>query len=384
MRVLQLLCQLNLDSHCGTPAHVVELSEALTRAGVDVTLVAGRGEDRGRARQIDRSGIRLVEFEYEDLASFSASLRKRSALMRGLTNALEAALPLVASEPAPVLHAHDLPHGPWIAEVIDRHARTPFLTTSHGADLEQAVGDAGYQRLLTRNRYGSHLIGVGPHLQPQLERYAKGSRVGYIPGGVDAQRAAGPTRPERGARSGLLYVGRLAPEKGVLELPEIFARVCEELPDKHLTIAGDGPLKELLTQRLAARGLDQRARMLGWLPEERVTALMHTAEVLVFPSRWPEPFARTLLKAAVAGLPTVTRDLGGNAEILGEGYPGLLPASATSADLATAVKATLGSAEKRASATESARLRATERFGWDAIASSYLDLYEECLEGCPS
>jgi glycosyltransferase involved in cell wall biosynthesis len=382
MRVVHLMCQLSMSSRCGTPTHVAELSAATAHAGSEVTVIAGRGADCHPARYLKQNDVELIEYDYRDLYSFAASLRRSRELMSGLASALVAVMGCLDRTRPTVLHVHDLVHGPWIGEVVNRHAPTPYLTTSHGADLEQSDGDPPSQRLLRSNLYGSHLIGVSSHMVAPLRTYAKGSQVGWIPGGVDIRKASRERRAS-GSPLQLLYAGRLDSEKGVLELPEILELARKLCGDVRMTVAGDGPLGDEVARLVSERALSGEVSFLGWVSQEEILALMRSADVLVCPTRWPEPFARVLLEASAAGLPVVTRDLGGNSEILGGSYGGLMAADAAPEDLARGVERLARSPSLSESMGRAARERVVRRFGWDGIAARYLDLYRECRERWP-
>lgn len=114
-----------------------------------------------------------------------------------------------------------------------------------------------------------------------------------------------------------LFVGRLSPEKGVLEL----VRAWRQLPDLPLLIAGDGPLRAQLEQ--AAEG-SHRVKLLGQLSVEKTLAHIKQARFIVFPSRWYEPFGMGLLEAAACGVPAIASRIGAIPELVADSETGLL------------------------------------------------------------
>ncbi|HUI84623.1 MAG TPA: glycosyltransferase family 4 protein [Candidatus Binatia bacterium] len=124
-----------------------------------------------------------------------------------------------------------------------------------------------------------------------------------------------------GQRSGqggyALFVGRLSPEKGALEMLEAWS----QLPEVSLRVIGDGPLY-FAAQRLACHRGD--VRMLGQMSTERTLAHIRSARFLVFPSRWYEPFGMGLLEAAACGVPAIASRIGAIPELVIEGRTGLL------------------------------------------------------------
>jgi glycogen(starch) synthase len=380
IRVLQLVTQVNLASQSGSPGHVRELSIALARAGAEVTLIAGKAPVEIDRSDLDEHGVELVEYDYVDLKTFPQSLRYPSELLFGVQNAIGAVVGCCDPTVPTVLHAHHMPHSPLVAEIVDRHVSLPYLTTTHGSDLHEGELDEPYQRLLHANRYGAYLVGLNETMMARLLRYAGRAQLARIPGGVKLEAYEfNPQSARNGSAPKLLYVGRLLEEKGALELPAILDAVLGFEPRARLTIAGDGRARAELEAEVAARGLSDRVDVLGWIPRADAAALMRRATLLLFPSRWPEPFARVLLEAAAIGLPVVTRDVGGNGEILGRGYAGIVRAEAEAAELARAVDDLVASPARCDAMARAARTHVESSYSWDSIAERYLDLFAETM-----
>jgi glycosyltransferase involved in cell wall biosynthesis len=141
----------------------------------------------------------------------------------------------------------------------------------------------------------------------------------FIEGGLPPERVvvkpnfvrAGPM-PD-GTRTGLLFVGRLSPEKGV----DTLAAALGHAPDLEITVVGDGPAAGVLRTV-------PNARLVGSLPVTEVMRRMGGALALVLPSVWYENFPRTIVEAFAQGLPVIASRLGAMAEIIEHGRTGLL------------------------------------------------------------
>lgn len=117
-------------------------------------------------------------------------------------------------------------------------------------------------------------------------------------------------RPAPPSSSGrVLFVGRLAPEKGVGTLIEAWA--AADTGDLELTIAGDGPLAARLADAAPAG-----VHLVGRVDAAEVRRLMLESRALVFPSEWYEGMPMTMLEALAAGLPILASDLGSMTEIV--------------------------------------------------------------------
>lgn len=107
---------------------------------------------------------------------------------------------------------------------------------------------------------------------------------------------------------GLLFVGRLAQGKGLLELLESMARV---LVDARLDVVGDGPLRLQAEEKCRQLRLENRVTFYGVLEGEALKARYRHNAILIVPSLWPEPFGIIGLEAAMLCRPTIAFDVGG-------------------------------------------------------------------------
>lgn len=152
---------------------------------------------------------------------------------------------------------------------------------------------------------------------PELAR----TPVYTIPNPVDMtaldEVAAHAPRPLAGPY--VLYVGKLAPNKGVQFLVSAVADAGLHYP---VVVVGEGPLRARLEAEARARGID--LRILGWLDRRDAWTWMRHATLLAFPSYGPESLSRVLIEAAALGVPIAAMDTGGTRDIVQPGITGLL------------------------------------------------------------
>ncbi len=152
----------------------------------------------------------------------------------------------------------------------------------------------------------------------------RGSRIIVVPNDIDLdhfpQRQTDPSQAK--AALGLapdtplvLFVHRLSPRKGAQYLAEIAARVRQSVTDAVFLVVGGGPYESLVKQQVAARGLDDAVRMLGWVPNRELSRYYGAADVFIMPSD-EEGFPRVLLEAQAVGVPFVATDVGGVLDIV--------------------------------------------------------------------
>lgn len=120
-----------------------------------------------------------------------------------------------------------------------------------------------------------------------------------------------------------LAVGRLSPEKGYTGLLAAFADILGQGLDAELTIVGEGPLRKLLEQQIAASELGARVRLLGALPEEATLEEISRCEILVLPSLM-EGLPVVLMEAMALSKPVIAPAVAGIPELVTHQHSGLL------------------------------------------------------------
>lgn len=142
-----------------------------------------------------------------------------------------------------------------------------------------------------------------------------------------------PGSPGGGARRGVLFVGRLAEEKGVRTL---LAAVRHLPAGLNVRFVGAGPLGAEVAR---AALTDPRIVPVGVRNREDVLAEMRRAAVLAVPSLWFEGMPMTIVEAFACGLPAVVSRIGGLPGLVRDGIDGGLARPGDPQDLARAITA---------------------------------------------
>ncbi len=107
----------------------------------------------------------------------------------------------------------------------------------------------------------------------------------------------------------LMFAGRLSAEKGIFDLPEIFAAARAENSNVRFVIAGTGPDERALKQAMP------EAEFLGWQTSEDLCQWYNRASMLLLPSRF-DTFGCVVLEAMACGLPVCAYRNKGPADII--------------------------------------------------------------------
>ncbi|MBD0330880.1 MAG: glycosyltransferase family 4 protein [Thermoleophilia bacterium] len=195
---------------------------------------------------------------------------------------------------------------------------------------------------------------------------AAGQSVEYaevIRWGVDTERFCFGTEERCAAR--LLYVGRLAAEKGLDTALRALRVLLDSRPRDAaptLTVVG-GPHGERHARDEVARlGLDGRVRFRGLVPREELPSIYRKHDVLVFPSIWPEPFSIAVLEAMASGVVVATTLTGGTGEVAVDGVNCVAFAPGDAAACAAALRRVLEDHELARRLRETARRHVEQRF----------------------
>ena len=293
------------------------------------------------------------------------------------------------------------------------HIHTPFLAHYAGVRCARRIGIpcvATYHTFF--EEYLHHYLPVVPHtlsrflarsftrsqcaavqaliapsepMRAVLEAYGVRTPIHILPTGLapDCFRSGngGAFRAQAGIdadRPLVTYIGRVAHEKNIGFLLQVFVEVLKSVPRALLVIAGEGPARAALRARVAALGLDAQVHFAGYLARD--SALLDcyaAANVFVFASR-TETQGLVLLEAMAQGVPVVsTAELGTRSVLPGSGA---LIVPEERAAFAAAVVRVLGDARLRAEMA--ARERAHART-WSsaAMARRLADIYGELRAG---
>ena len=102
----------------------------------------------------------------------------------------------------------------------------------------------------------------------------------------------------------VLFLGRLANQKGLYFLVDTAQKVVEIDPNVHFLIAGDGEILPKVVTQVVEKELEKNVHFLGWTNSEQKKVLYNTSDLFVMPSP-SEPFGLTALEAIKSGVPVI-------------------------------------------------------------------------------
>ncbi len=254
----------------------------------------------------------------------------------------------------------------------------PVVVKVHGSDLNVIAKMPSARRVLARVLpKADAMVTVSNQLGDEIEGLGVArSRIVLVRNGVDADlftpRDREQARRSLGVPVGppmILFVGRLEPQKGLLELLESFERIRRARPDALLTLVGDG------VSRAKAEAASVRhagaLRVTGPQPLTEVAKWLSACDVFTLPSH-AEGTPNVVLEALASGRPVVATDVGGIPDVLGDPRAGMLVPSRNAAALADAL---LSAIEKKWNPEE---VCACGPGSWDDSAQRLFEVLRDC------
>jgi len=226
-----------------------------------------------------------------------------------------------------VVHAHDwMTYGAGI--VSARHHNRPLVAHIHATELDRTHFHPN-EWIYERERYGflqaDRIIAVSQYTKNILtEHYGiAADKISVVHNGSDECMDATPTplltwSPVKKAPM-VLFLGRLAIQKGPRHFLQMATMVHAHRPDVQFVIAGDGHMLPSLIDEAIHLGLKDNVVFAGKVSREEGRALYAQADCFVMPSL-SEPFGLVALEAIAQGTPVILSKQSGASEVVRHGF----------------------------------------------------------------
>ncbi len=389
------------DGVGGMNVYIKELSAALAALpGVSIDVFTRRqSPDRKRIKTISPS-LRVVHLE-----GGPAEPLDRRRLYDYLPEFIENLVEFMLQEEAPydLIYSHYWLSG-LVGEWIKYRFDVPLVHTYHTlAFLKKQVLSEGEHEY--RNAAERHLALVADmiisssreekdSLTREFEIAADSLQVIYP--GVNKDLFCPVPHEElpscEEAEACLLYVGRIEPVKGLMDIvaamgilqeraPDLFSRVC-------LKVIGGGRMGQddfhdnaeirSIRDSLCAQGMENKVHFLGSMPQDDLKRFYSAAKALVVPSLY-ESFGLVVVEALACGTPVLVSKIGKMQSIVKDGSTGFSFRPNDPASLATCLQYFFAHRDSLWSA-EKIRADVTERFSWGKTAGQTYGVFEELVK----
>jgi glycosyltransferase involved in cell wall biosynthesis len=172
-----------------------------------------------------------------------------------------------------------------------------------------------------------------------------------------------------------LFVGRLVDWKRL----DFVLQALAKIPDVHLEVIGDGPMRAPWTELARSLGIADRVHWLGWLPQPQCAQRLHGSVALLLPSIY-ECGGAVVLEAMACGIPVAATAWGGPADYLDPSCGILIDPSNPQAILdgfTRAMQTLIADPQLRSKLGSAGRERVELFFDWNQKIDQILAIYNQ-------
>ena len=215
----------------------------------------------------------------------------------------------------------------YAATLLGKWLKVPVTITLRGTEVPLSRDRARRRLIVKALQQTARIFAVSTSLKNHAASLGiDEARIRVVGNGVDSQKFQ--PLPKQQARSQLglpqgapvlISVGGLVERKGFHRVIECLPQLCRQFPGlRYLIVGGAGPegdWGERLRTQAAQLDLADNVIFLGALPSGELRLPLSAADVFVLATR-NEGWANVFLEAMACGLPVISTDVGGNAEVV--------------------------------------------------------------------
>jgi len=262
--------------------------------------------------------------------------------------------------------------------VVAKLCGARVLYQVHGGQLDHFARGSGLFAVFLRASLGL-ADAVVVLSRAQLEAFRArlpGQAVEVVPNGIDCTpyRRYNRAAPDPAAPLRLIYIGRLAPAKGLLETIEALRLARARGVAARLVLAGSGPEEPRLRQYARDAALARDVAFVGPAYGAQKAQLLAQADVLVLAS-YGEGLPYSLLEAMAAGVVPIVTPVGAIPDVVSEGEHGVFVAPRDAEVVAAAISKLAEDRATLARMSAACRARIAAAYSLERVARDFSQLY---------
>lgn len=203
------------------------------------------------------------------------------------------------------------------------------------------------------------------------------NKIEVIPLGIDFEKYRTNKKYKKTNKVEILFVGRLAPVKGLSYLIDAVSKLKNE--QFVLNIVGKGPLKDELRKQINKNNLNDKINILGFVSNEKLKKLYSTADIFVLPSVYRgEGFGYVLLEAMINETACISTELGtGTSFVNLNNKSGYVVEPRNSIELANKISQLINNPKILSSFKENSKKRVKDNFGLNKMLLETEKIYND-------
>lgn len=356
----------------GIETDVIELSNALAEKGVNVTIVVGSG------KQFQKVNPKVRIFTYPFIQRNSLANKILTKITPEVITEfqIEEVSFILTSWIHFLFHDYDVIHfhqsvDSILFNFLRRFKKFKTVLTVHGYPTNILIGQL---------KKIDAIISVSKKVEEHFTRKGIESRLIY---NCVNEKKFFPEKKEKKLveefnlenKFVLMSAGRIEEWKGLQFIVKALNLIKEKNPDVVLLIVGDGSYTKELIQLIQGLGVEEKVKFAGRFPNEKIRSLINCCDVFLQPSIGWEAFSNSILEAMACGKPVIASNIGGNPEIIENGFDGFLVPAGDERALAGKIIELKKNNRKRVLFGVRARNKIKNNFTWGIQVKKILQAY---------
>lgn len=261
------------------------------------------------------------------------------------------------------LHNHFGDSSGTVSMLASQLSNIPYSITIHGPHiffepLEWALRE--------KVKYSSFIVCISHYCKSQIMLFSDQEdwhKLKIVHCGVDISEYifAPKSSPTENSLINMLYVGRLAGEKGVPILLKSLVELKSTGLQFRLTLYGDGADRKLLEQLVSDNGLQDYVNFAGFADQATIRAALTNSDLFILPS-FAEGVPVSLMESMAIGVPVISTYVGGIVELITPEHSGILVSPSDIAGLSDAIQKYSTDTEFRIQVIKNARQKIERDF----------------------
>ncbi len=365
----------------GTEKYVRDVSAIMVKKGHEVTVITNNlpKAKNAPAEEVLPEGFRVIRLDAVDMFSYlPVSLKFNLKMLEGYD----------------IVHCH-VPAFSFLRAVAGK-IKQPLVVTYH---CDVTISEKYFGVPVPRwavppfegssNMYARMFLPKADAIITTTETYASSSPVmkhfphHVVPIGIfhdkidEIQKKLNLTPDKKNSKQ-LLFLGRLAGNKGCDYLVKAMPKILAKFPDTKLIICGDGEEKAHILDLVTEENIGESITFLGTATFEKLIELYYTSLAYIFPSiNRLEAFGIVQLEAMANYTAVVASDIPGPNAVMEPGKSGLLVPKQNPDAIAEAVNSLLADPAKAKAMGKRGRELVEQKYNWDVIGDRIIEIYRE-------
>lgn len=254
----------------------------------------------------------------------------------------------------------------------------------HNKGMRKDLNSSWRVRLLKMVYKNAYVILLSWRLYPDIEAIVERDQIYICPNGIPIEQSIDIIPSRNNSIPHLLFLSNLMPSKGVYVLLDAL-KILKDNGYQFICNFVGGESKEIsaktFSDEVSYRRLNGQVYYLGKKYDAEKNEILIKHDIFIFPTYYDnECFPLVLLEAMQAGLPCISTEEGGIADIINDGVNGKIIPTIDSEDLALKIKELIDFPETRKNLGENGRATFYRKYTLDKWENNLKKIFKVCIE----